>query len=271
MVLQMNEADIQNLSRKELQKLAKYHGLKANKKSSELIAELTLLSQPGKVDTTEPTNKNEFSIAINSTTFLKEGSLTPSLNSENIHVNEPTFSVGDYVEALYAGQKLTSHVKRINKKTLRLVLSTGDEITVAKSHVRVLREVEMQAELQTDNDRVLVYENLTEVSDRSREPFNISDESRSCPKCADDRSSVNGIKETVELVPCDLKGDAESPAVKPEAYLAEQSVGIDIDSQPLHLREVIYFYLNSQRSIIPSSFIFSERMRSPRYLSRSRG
>ena len=120
----MLESDLAALKRKDLQVLAKKNGLKANKKSHELISELLAII------TSEATTETEITREEN----------TPSPDKENIAsdsavVPRSDVVVGSIVHFIEAGSAQEGTIKRINKNSFRIKLTNGTEVTIPKAEI----------------------------------------------------------------------------------------------------------------------------------------
>jgi len=123
-VAEMDRDYLERLPRKELQSLAKQHGVKATLASSKLIDELVAL-----VSVTESTNPSERETSESPDVAMEVGSQSETVSSAFNLV------VGSTCEALIDSDWLPAEVVRVNKKTVRVRF--GDkEATVKNEEVR---------------------------------------------------------------------------------------------------------------------------------------
>ena len=131
-IVEMLESDLVGLKRKELQALAKEHGLKANKKSNELIESLLLILNSSNFNEAEENSSAEVEkVASLISTAAKDN--CPDIAEEHylkIAVGSSvSFSQGDcYHDGV---------IKRINKNSYRIKLDEGGEMSVPKVIVKV--------------------------------------------------------------------------------------------------------------------------------------
>jgi hypothetical protein len=150
----MNQETLESLSRKDLQQLAKEHGLKANKKSVDLIHELLnifVLEEGRQTERSDLRSENTEEITIHETTnVVKKDLLIPdsplsalSCTDPLATVSVPVFS-GDksdlkvFDEILFE-QNLkvcNGKIKRLNKLSVRVILDDGSELTIPYSVIR---------------------------------------------------------------------------------------------------------------------------------------
>lgn len=147
-------SSLESLSRKELQTLAKSHGLKANSSSAELIRELNLLL-----------DKNE---AVTDSIVIADDK-NSNKSKEDYH------NVNSIIEVLIDKDWQKATVKRVNKKTKRIVLfGSTTELTVNIENTRVMEQTEepilekislIEIEIpKSENDTINVDEILNDSS-----------------------------------------------------------------------------------------------------------
>lgn len=147
---------LRELSRKDLQKLAKQYGIKANKKSHEMIEELAvllsneLLSAPTfmtKDFNPEPSSSEE---RIETEIVAKEPSSTgehadacvksSSSGTEELIDKELVvqghYSVGELIEACVDDRWTEGTIKRLNKKSVRVLLHSREQVTLPYESIR---------------------------------------------------------------------------------------------------------------------------------------
>eukprot|EP01041_Mallomonas_annulata_P010136 gene10136-21136_t len=179
---ELSMAYLKELSRKDLQLLAKAHNLKANKKSSELIEELLELNT--ELATIEPEANCDSIPEVNSQPFkspeeLSKETLYNLMDSpakpceEEVSPDKQatqsyslqSFSVGESVEVNIEDVWLRCKVKRLNKKSVRVVSANSEEYTLPYSSIRKVRakiSIIVSAIQKEDVDSVLK-ENLTHL------------------------------------------------------------------------------------------------------------
>ncbi len=145
----MQRFELEKLTRKELQALAKEHGVKANLSNNDIIAKLSELS----VDTEEETKaveivSTELTSAEETPVIVEEASVSPEVEIvaevpvvENIVLfNAEDVTVGDSVEVDVSGVWTKAMVKRVNKKTVRVsLMDTREELTVKFDEIRAVQ------------------------------------------------------------------------------------------------------------------------------------
>lgn len=104
-----------SMSRKELQAIAKEHGLKANKANVDLIKEILEI-----ITSTKPTVVPNVSDEMETVVTSIAEELIPDKPWEN----------GDAVDVTSTGCTQRGLILRLNKKSARVQLESGDEITV---------------------------------------------------------------------------------------------------------------------------------------------
>ena len=146
----LNEMEnYENMTRKELQTLAKANGIKANLPTVEIIAKLMevnaativaekeeIIESPEVVDAelivTEATHGDKEVEVLFQEKKSIEQEITPTDNRDE---REPT--VGDEIEAEINGEWKNVTVKRVNKKSIRVcVMEDNTEITVKFTEIR---------------------------------------------------------------------------------------------------------------------------------------
>jgi hypothetical protein len=130
----MQRENFEQLSRKELQQLAKEHGLKANKKSIELILELSELFS----------SKNNSSVmstpiqSIESPNDAPIEPLRPMKPIEQPHLitsQDNVYAVSDQISFTIDSMVNHGTIKRVNKLSIRVIMDNGSELTVQNSCV----------------------------------------------------------------------------------------------------------------------------------------
>lgn len=159
----MQRIELEQLSRKELQALAKTHGIKANLSNNDIINKLCDAEQPVESATAPtPVESQETEVHINLSTEAEpsvaeavvEMQVIPVLPNEKVSDEQPEIiyapvepsaeyfpAVGDTVEADIDGMWVHASVKRLNKKTARVVVTdSGKEFTLKFSEMRPVSE-----------------------------------------------------------------------------------------------------------------------------------
>lgn len=143
----MQRLELEKLSRKELQTLAKAFGVKANLSNNDIIALLCDAEVPAQSVAIEPEITEAQQEIIIQTVVAKIEPVVESEVSVAVESADPVSTimpatehipaVGDATDAMVNGLWLHATVKRLNKKTARVVLSeTGNEITIKFSELR---------------------------------------------------------------------------------------------------------------------------------------
>ena len=138
----MLESELIVLKRKELQVLAKQHGLKANLKSSELIASLLALysstSIPKDETVSEPMLESEQEPTVMEAKDENAAGLTPVL-PESVPLEAAVGVSVRFIDEI--GEVQEGTIKRINKNSFRIKLNNGKEVTIPKANVEVVQDV----------------------------------------------------------------------------------------------------------------------------------
>mmetsp|Transcript_2990 Transcript_2990/g.4535 ORF Transcript_2990/g.4535 Transcript_2990/m.4535 type:complete len:581 (-) Transcript_2990:131-1873(-) len=144
----MDREGLCGLQRKELQALAKEHGIKANKKSAELIEELLVVLKqptPEKKDcdnslSVEPValsvDKERMDAVVNGSTVSTECTNDEALQKAcQTIVVLPALSVGMKILYSLNNTEESGMIKRLNKKSVRVVRDNGSEVTVVHENI----------------------------------------------------------------------------------------------------------------------------------------
>ena len=143
----MQRSELEKLSRKELQALAKEHGVKANLSNNDILAKLSELSvdteeesKTVEIVSTELTSVEETPAVVEEASVLPEAEVVAEVPIvENIVLfNAEDVTVGDSVEVDVSGLWQKAVVKRVNKKAVRVsLMDTREEFTVKFDEIRV--------------------------------------------------------------------------------------------------------------------------------------
>ena len=152
----MNE--LVNLSRKELQTLAKENNIKANQKSSSIIEELTCLVKQHDIAKCFQENGHEEVPKFET-------------KSSNCSDNQGEYVVGEIIELPCQEDKsniIKAKIKRINKKSVRIILE-NKEISVPFDIIRKIQhdsnEINLKTEISGSKTKFLSSENYEIIFD----------------------------------------------------------------------------------------------------------
>jgi hypothetical protein len=120
----MDIDSLQNMPRKDLQDLAKKFGLKANKKSADLIADLTSLLQ---TPVSEEVVTNDI-IADESQTLDTMAKVAEAVEHKELSIKD--LEIGMAAKFQTHEDTHFGTVKRLNKKSLRILQDDGSEVTL---------------------------------------------------------------------------------------------------------------------------------------------
>lgn len=197
---------LQNLTRKELQALAKENGIKANKKSDDLIAELSAITNSEVANSTEDEPH-----------VVQEEIEVVKVVEEEKREEPLALEVNSTVRALVDDVMCFATVKRINKKSLRVIMQDGSERTIPmdafieivpsqSAETEGKRDIEIK-DAETNPTRTPVEEMaLTTQEDMQEEPSLapmpvLSIETVEAPKVANrKRKAVKIAKETENVI-----------------------------------------------------------------------
>jgi hypothetical protein len=145
-LLVMNQDTLESLSRKDLQQLAKEHGLKANKKSVDLVQELLVIfSTTATTAVKEEEKENEIICEIETNSLPTEVILPSNQAALNVAPLLPTLvfsgdksdlKVSDEISFDQNLKLINGKIKRLNKLSVRVVLEDGSELTIPYSDIR---------------------------------------------------------------------------------------------------------------------------------------
>jgi hypothetical protein len=175
--------NLESLSRKELQSLAKTHGVKANLSNSAIVEALkaVLTTAPSEIQEEQQINEQE-SVVVSNIAPRKSILLQPEVTAEELQASvqqfenviheestkgpfftncvkdtkeQDTVVIGSNVEFFLGVKKVVGIVKRINKMTCRITLATGDEVTVKTVELSVIIPKEEITERQIEESEKL--------------------------------------------------------------------------------------------------------------------
>jgi hypothetical protein len=130
--------ELENLPRKELQALAKQHGVKANLSNSAIIDALRpILEKDNEISKVE---ENPEPIVVVNNTPEVVAVAPQEVVVESAPVTENKLETGVTVEFTLEGQLVQGKIKRVNKLTCRIVLSNEEEVTVKSSELTIAQE-----------------------------------------------------------------------------------------------------------------------------------
>lgn len=191
---------LEQMSRKELQALAKEHGIKANLSNAAIIEAL----QEKMACAQEDAAVEEIETAQPEVEAVPQAAVEPpsslaAAETEAQPETERSFEVGDQVEVLVEGAWVSATIKRVNKTSFRTALEDGQQMTLKMSEIRFPMPKE---DLQADQPEM--EEEVAEGQEEEEE------EVEEDPTAA----------ETVEAE-MDCEGDAEEAPVEADLVAAE--------------------------------------------------
>ena len=197
---------LQGLSRKEIQTIAKENGLKANKSNNELIKEILSINIP-----------LETEINIHVTDSI-ETELNPKItvkkdDEENFKEDISNFEQGKYLEFILAdndNNKQNGIIKKVNKKSAKIQIESGEEITVKFENLIYSKFIECSQEIMDQIEMILPesFEIDMEVQNESI---------KNTPSQADIHSEIINLKtpivssETISLGPFSTNRPCTTP------------------------------------------------------------
>jgi hypothetical protein len=178
---------LQGLSRKEIQTIAKEKGFKANKSNNELIKEILSLNISLETDI-----KNDAPDSV-------EPELNPKImggNDAEKNFNEDisNFEQGKYLEFILAdndNNKQSGIIKKVNKKSAKIQIESGEEITVKFENLIYSKFIECSQEIMDQIEMILPesFEIEMEVQNESN---------KNTPSQADIDSKIINLKTPIE-------------------------------------------------------------------------
>ena len=162
----MTPEQLQHLSRKDLQDLAKTHGIKANKKTTDLILDLTQIYQHTPEDDTQSPCPDDMETQIE----IHDVPACSEIQKDDLTLDD--LDVGIYATFYTHDATHTGSVKRLNKKSLRILLDDGSEVTL--QHADLTRIIPCQprdacAEDEGPEAEAASYEHNTEAMEEAVE------------------------------------------------------------------------------------------------------
>ena len=179
----MNKEQLETLTRKELQKVAKENGIKANQKSSDIIMDLLELFKQSEL---QPFNSLGMEIVDSPSQQLIQSRVSEIIKKEEILEEQKVLtlppvekidqkfdisllSVSDDIK--FTNELNISHgkIKRINKLSVRVTLSDGSEVTIQKTDITgYYNEVEEEQQceiLNQSNESILLTEPIEPINE----------------------------------------------------------------------------------------------------------
>lgn len=174
--------DLSSLSRKELQALAKEHGIKANQSSNILLSLLSSLVDNYKEDinpTRELSSAATVPSSITSTTSTSSLLETVTLSSTTVEdnyiqehnvssVNNNDYKVSSKVQIFYHNEWINATILRFNKKSIRVSTIDDTEVTVKFDEIRSIEET-IEKKQDTNENKELSLNDIDESCPISHE------------------------------------------------------------------------------------------------------
>lgn len=157
----MRQDELEQLSRKDLQQLAKEYGLKANKKSIELITELMVLFS--QQESTQDVKKEI-------TSHLEVQDMPDHHVVDSSVRKIESYQVSDRIQFQDGSNRNSGTIKRVNKLSVRVILEDGSELTVQNSSIFGL---DLPSSQQSEEIDELIHEpisQITNISESHQEP-----------------------------------------------------------------------------------------------------
>jgi hypothetical protein len=130
--------ELENLPRKELQALAKQHGVKANLSNSAIIDALRPILEKD-IEISKVEENPEPIVVVNNAPEVVVAA-PQEVVVESAPVTQTKLETGITVEFTLDGQLVQGKIKRVNKLTCRIVLSNEEEVTVKSSELTIAQE-----------------------------------------------------------------------------------------------------------------------------------
>jgi len=180
--------DLNSLSRKDLQALAKEHGLKANQSSNILISLLLPLVNVVKNNEEDiiPMEVSQSTTLVRSTSSSTSEDNNNNNNNNNNNqesvqissVNVNDYKVSSKVQVFYSNEWINATILRINKKSIRVITFDDNEVTVKFDEIRsydvtIENDIEMKQDSNDNND-------MSSNNDKT-ELKSLADIDESCP------------------------------------------------------------------------------------------
>jgi hypothetical protein len=217
--------NLENLSRKELQALAKTNGVKANLSNADIIAKLleirgTQMSEPEVVELAPETPVvvaatvivQDINVEKEEVRAAEEPAVTESAAEP---VKQKELEVGDNVEAQIDGAWVPAVIKRLNKKTVRV------------------RSVEDNVEHTVQFDEVRVVTVASAVEDA--QPMEVASEE----SIAADVEPTHVVEKTEAPVVEEIAEDAPAPVVETVAEVPEEAIEEELPVEDVAAEEPI--------------------------------
>jgi hypothetical protein len=155
---------LEGFTRKELQNLAKEHGIKANLSTAAIIEALQAkLAAEIPVAVEHEIKQNEAMEIIEEAHDVYVQ--LPHIQLNSIKVSQSptvTFQNGDRVDVILYGVWLAATIKRVNKSSVRIVLNDGQQMTVKQEELRH-SEVEEPGDAEDSDDAAAAVDTTDEI------------------------------------------------------------------------------------------------------------
>jgi hypothetical protein len=176
----MDIDSLQNMPRKDLQDLAKKFGLKANKKSADLIADLTSLLQ---TPVSEEVVTNDI-IADESQTLDTMAKVAEAVEHKELSIKD--LEIGMAAKFQTHEDTHFGTVKRLNKKSLRILQDDGSEVTLQHDDITRIHSSDFSevAEVPPAVEEVITEEKL-EFVEMPEVPIAVTDTTVSVAEVAE--------------------------------------------------------------------------------------